>query len=428
MVAPDVDAAVIGLDTLIYGGLIPARRSPDPYEVLAQRLARVRDLPIRTLYVFGVTMRVSNSDVAEEEKPYWSDFGPTIYRWSFNSDKFDVTGDETARAEAMRARAAVPDAIAEDYLATRRRNHAINLLELDLAGKGRFEILCLTQDDCSPYGFNQAEKRALEARGLENVLIYPGADEVASTLVGRYLNRRAGRAPGFRLQVHPPAGGELVAMYEDRPLRATAAGQVRAAGGRLMAPEAPESDVDVDLVLNAPSSGQGDLCLRLNLERVDDPRRDLEPLLRRLGPDRRAGSAPIAFADVAYANGADPRLWERLASGFDPDRVAGFAAWNTAGNTLGTVVAAASAFLTGPADPAAHRSFVLDRLADDYLYQSVLRPALQQERRPVGEVERGLGERLEGLWRDRFPHLPVRRIRASLPWKRLFEVDVAVEE
>lgn len=416
--APEVDAAVIGLDTLVYGGLIPARRSPESLDVLAGRLSRLRDLPVRTVFAFGVTMRVSNSAVAEEEKPYWAEYGPAIYRWSYNADRFEQTGDAQAREEARKARAAVPDSIAQDYLATRKRNHAINMLELDLAEQGRFEILCLTQDDCSPYGFNQAEKRSLEARGLDNVLIYPGADEVASALVGRYLSKRARRTPAFRLQVYPPAGADIVAMYEDRPLVATAAGQVHAAGGMIV-----REDPDLDLVLNAPAAGQGDLALRLHLERADEPQRDLEPVVRRLlsGP-------PAAFADVAYANGADPRLWERLAAGFDPGGLAAFGAWNTAGNTLGTVVAAASAYLTGPADPAAHRAFMLDRLADDYLYQSILRPVLQHEKRPIPEVERNLGDRLAALWRARFPHLPIRGIRASLPWKRLFEAAVRVEE
>lgn len=437
-VAPDVDGAILGLDTLVYGGLIPARRSPESYDVLAARLARVQSLPIATLYAFGVTMRVSNSDAAEEEKAYWAEYGPAIHRWSYHADRFDVTGEPEARAEAARARAGIPDAIAEDYLETRRRNHAINMLELDLARSGLFEILCLTQDDCSPFGFNQAEKRALEAQGVRNVLIYPGADEVASTLVGRYLNRQAGRVPVFRLRPHPPEGADLVALYEDRPLRATAAGQIRAVGGRLLddgdpgeGDAGPGAEADVELLLNAPAGGQGDLCLRLNLERVDQPPRDLSPLIARLRGDRPMESGfriPVALADVAYANGADPRLWKELAGRFDPSGVAAFGAWNTAGNTLGTVVAAASAYLTGPADPAAHRAFILDRLADDYLYQAVLRPALQREGRPAAEAERELGERLERLWRERFPHLPIRAIRASFPWRRYFEVDVRVEE
>ncbi len=419
-VAGEVDAAVLALDTLVYGGLIPARRSPEAIDTLLGRLARVRDLPIARIYAFCVTMRISNSDVAEEEKPYWAEYGPTIYRWSFFSDKFDQTRDPAAAGEARAARERIPDAIAKDYLATRRRNYAINLKELELAQEGRFRLLCLTQDDTSPYGFNQAEKRQIEDRAIPNVLVYPGADEVAAVLVGRYLNERDGRVPVFRLQVHPPEGGDIVAMYEDRPLRATAAGQIRAVGGFLIAQGNPP-DHALDLVLNAPGGGQGDQALRLHLDRVDTPPRDLGPLVTRL-----QATPPAAFADVAYANGADPRLWERLAAGFDPSGVAAFAGWNTAGNTLGTVVATASAYLTGPHDVAAHRSFIMDRLADDYLYQTLLRPRLQQEGRPLAQVAGELGDRLAALWRERLPHLPIAGISASFPWGRLFEADVEV--
>jgi hypothetical protein len=416
--APEVDAAVIALDTLVYGGLIPARRSPEPIDKLLARLARVRDLPIPDLYAFSVTMRISNSDVAEEEKAYWSEFGPAIYRWSFYSDKFDQTREPDAAQIAHAARQTIPDAIAEDYLATRRRNYAINLKELELAEAGRFRVLCLTQDDTSPYGFNQAEKRQMEARGIPNVLIYPGADEVASCLVGRCLNESEGKVPVFRIRSFPQSGGDLVAMYEDRPMRSTAAGQIHAAGGRM--PHEGEAP-DLEIVLNTPASGQGDLALRINMEKVDSPRRDLGPLLERL----RCGP-PAAFADIAYANGADPRLWEHLSGDFMPDGVAAFGGWNTAGNTLGTVVATASAFLTGPRDRAAHRQFILDRLADDFLFQAILRPQLQQEARPIPEVEADLGLRLAALWQARLPHLPIKRISAKLPWGRLFEADITV--
>ncbi|MBM3273810.1 MAG: DUF4127 family protein [Candidatus Sericytochromatia bacterium] len=413
-----VDAAVVALDTLVYGGLIPARRSTEPIDTLLARLARVRDLPIASLYAFSVTMRISNSDVAEEEKPYWSEYGPTIYQWSFFSDKFDRTREPEAARLAQAARKSIPDAIAEDYLATRRRNYAINLKELELAEEGRFRVLCLTQDDTSPYGFNQAEKRQMEARGIPNVLIYPGADEVASCLVGRCLNEREGKVPVFRIRSFPESGGDLVAMYEDRPMRSTAAGQIHAAGGRM--PHEGEA-ADLEILLNTPASGQGDLALRIDMEKVDTPPRDLAPLVERLNT-----GLPAAFADIAYANGADPLLWERLAGGFRPEGVAAFGAWNTAGNTLGTVVATASAYLTGPRDGAAHRQFILDRLADDFLYQSVLRPQLQQEARPIVQVEADLGNRLAALWQARLPHLPINGISARLPWGRLFEADITV--
>ncbi len=412
--AGQVDAAVVALDTLLFGGLIPARRSRLDLETLVGRLDRIARLPVR-LYAFAVTMRISDSDVAEEEMPYWAEFGKAIYRWSFHADRHAQLGDPADAEMARQARATLPGSVVDDFLSRRRRHLAVHEHELALARRGAFEVLCLTQDDTSPFGFNQAEKRQLVASAPANALIYPGADEVATCLVGRWINDREGRSPAFRLQAFPPTGAKIVAMYEDRPLSATVAGQVRAVGGRLV-----EGGADLDLLLNAPATGQGDLALQVGLERVDSPERDLAPLIERL----RRGP-PAALADVAFANGADVRLWELLGP-LDLSRLAAYAAWNTAGNTLGTVVAMASAYLSGSFDPARHRAFMLDRLADDYLYQGILRRTIRQEDRTLNAGE--LGDRLAALWRERLAHVPIAGIRASFPWNRTFEAAVEVDQ
>ncbi|MBU6429666.1 MAG: DUF4127 family protein, partial [Cyanobacteria bacterium REEB65] len=415
--APRVDAAILGLDTLLYGGLIAARRSVDPLERIRQRLERIAafDMPV---YAFSVTMRISDSRIADEEMAYWADYGKAIYRWSFHADRHAQRGDPADAADARRAREAIPDPVAADFLDRRKRLFAIQREAVELAHRGRFRVLCLTQDDTSPFGFNQAEKRALEALGGESVLIYPGADEVAACLVGRCVNDATGRTPILSLHSYPPGGADRIAMYEDRPLRETAAAQVRAVGGRLAG---PGDAADLDLLLNAPSGGQGDLALQTRLELVDEPPRDLQPLIERL----RSGP-PAVLADVAYANGADPRLWDQLAAQLDLSKLAAFSAWNTAGNTIGTVVAMASAFLSPGFDPGRHRAFMRDRLAEDYLYQTIVRQQLRTEKLQVDVAEGQLGDRLAQLWRQRFPQLPIAGIEASFPWHRTFEAAVRV--
>jgi hypothetical protein len=418
------DAAILGLDTLLYGGLIPGRRSPDTLAEVQGRLSSLEGLGVPIL-AFSVTMRISNSDVAEEEKPYWSEFGPVIHRWSFHADRFDQTGDPESGRVAEAARNLIPDAIAADYLATRKRNFTINQEEVRMAGRGVFDLLCLTQDDTAEFGFNQAEKRALQAMQVPNVLVYPGADEVASVLVGRWINRQSCQRPVFRMEAWPPQAADIVAMYEDRPLARTVAGQVLAVGGRLATDPAPADAVDekaIDLVLNGPATRQGDLALRIGLEGVDAPPRDLEGLRVRL-----AGSSPVALADVAYANGADPLLWDALLrDGSIPPCLAAFAAWNTAGNTIGTVVAMASAWLAGPADPRSHAAFLDARLADDLFYEAMLRKVLRDED-PEGICDEAvLGERLAALWRLFLPAEPIQAIKASFPWGRTFEAAVQV--
>lgn len=425
--APQASALVIALDTLAYGGLIPSRRDPVPLNTLQDRLALLRQLktqnPQLPLYGFSVTMRLSNSNDATEEKPYWAEYGKLLYRYSFHLDKFEQAHDPQDRQIADDARAGIPDAILADYLETRERNFKLNRMLVDWTQEGLLDLLLLTQDDTSPFGFNVKEQRQLladvAAKGLhDRVMIYPGADEVASVLVGRHLNRMHGREPAFYLQTSTPGGEQITAMYEDRPLARTVAGQVAAVGGRLVA--RPE-DADIRLMLNTPATGQGDLALRIRLALPDSPPRDLKPFAQAL----QDPAIPVALADVAYANGADPALFQHFKRYLD---LAAFAGWNTAGNTLGTVVTQASAFLA-MTDPQAQKQFLLDRMADDLLYQTFLRPELQQELasgRSIASLEPEVGPRLEALWQRHFPEFPISGIDARLPWQRLFEADIRV--
>ncbi|HEY9899278.1 MAG TPA: DUF4127 family protein [Pantanalinema sp.] len=429
--APEAQGAVVSLDTLGYGGLIPSRQSSESLATIRARLERLQALkrrhPELALYAFSVTMRLSAEAAVEEEKAYWAAHGRAIYAYSYHQDKFEQEGLSADRAAAEEARARIPDAVIEDYLATRERNFAVTRLMIDWAAEGCFEALLLTQDDTGRFGLNVREQRALvahvERAGLsERVLVYPGADEVASALVARHLNRVRGRVPRFFVETSTPTGGDMVPMYEDRPLARTIASQVQAAGGVVV--PTPE-EADFRLMANTPATGQGDLVLDLHLDRVDHPPRDLTPFVRTIERSDR----PVALADVAYANGADLALF---AHGVDPTTLAAFAAWNTAGNTLGTVVAQASAWLD-PAhrDEAAQRRYMLDRMADDLLYQACLRKELRAELRSgasIAELEPTVGPRLTAMWRERFSRHPIARIVASLPWGRLFEVDLHVEE
>lgn len=427
-VGPRVDALVVALDTLAYGGLIPSRRSPDTLADLLRFLAPLRQLkqahPTLSIDAFNVTMRLSNSDVNEEEKPYWDQYGKLIYRWSFHQHRFAKQGDVADRQIATDTKKLIPAEILADYTETRERNFALNQTMVKWAGGDFFETLLLTQDDTSAFGLNIEEQEHLAqmvttTRLQDRVLIYPGADEVASVLVARALNRLAGRTPTFAASWHPLDGKRIQAMYEDRPLWRTLRGQIQAAGGKEIGDEAA---ADLVVAVNTPASGQGDLALRMNLEAPDTPTRNLEPLMVYMESANRR----LAFADVAYANGADPRLMPEWVQRVDPWKLLGYGAWNTAGNTFGTVVAAASAATLPAADPAALETFITERLAEDWLYQSVIRPELQAakaEGADMATLKAQLDRRLAELWAQYFPQHPA-RFETYFPWNRLFEAGV----
>ena len=83
----DVDCIILSLDTLIYGGLIPSRRSKDTFEIINERLNTLKQIletKMAKVYAFSSIMRISNNNYNEEEKEYWSEYGKKIFEYSFD--------------------------------------------------------------------------------------------------------------------------------------------------------------------------------------------------------------------------------------------------------------------------------------------------------------------------------------------------------
>ena len=85
---PQVDAMILSLDTLAYGGLIPTRRCPESFEEIKERIDKLKPiLKGKKVYAFSSIMRISNNNFNEDEKEYWKEYGKEIFRISFETDK-----------------------------------------------------------------------------------------------------------------------------------------------------------------------------------------------------------------------------------------------------------------------------------------------------------------------------------------------------
>ncbi len=161
---------------------------------------------------------------------------------------------------------------------------------------------------------------------------------------------------------------------------------------------------------------------------------------------------PIAIADVAYPNGADPLLFELLLSPDPPllgRDLCAYGGWNTAGNTLGVVVAQAACSLYMADDPSvrsmAQKRFLAHRFLEDYGYQAKVRreareycsqqfgssdpdPADQDQQDAICHfIEGRLGDVLADLCRSGVsPIVSLVSGSVRLPWGRTFEVDFSI--
>jgi hypothetical protein len=168
---------------------------------------------------------------------------------------------------------------------------------------------------------------------------------------------------------------------------------------------------------------------------VDTANRHLPEFLERIQDDLEA-QRPVVIADVAYANGAEDRLIQLMLGKLNLSQLAGFGAWNTAGNTLGGAIASGVIALECQ-DPLALCEANFSRLVDDWLYQGRVRGEVRQalenpspfdlgELRSTAEAE--IAARITPLAQALFerhfaPHLPNVTLewgKPHLAWPRLF--------
>ncbi len=491
--AQSADLLILSIDTLAYGGLIPSRRSPEPQERVLERLEILRQIkstrPTLPILASSVILRISRDNSNEEEKEYWAVHGAAMFRLSCLEHKEDLgeaSSAESGEREALRRQ--IPPGVYEDYRRGRRRNHAINQAMLDWLAEGIFDYLLLPQDDTADYGWNIAEARLLQARiraeGLsERAITYPGVDEVGCMLLAGSLCRQRGFRPRIWPRYSSINSPGLTTAYEDRPIHELLKAHLALLGG--IVADSAES-ADLILFLNAPARAQGegsfqwlawremktgqeslpetiqtyltralsDPIFQNTRREMESPLRSPEEFTRALLEDLAAHRC-VALADVAFANGSDLILGNLLVQHPEITRLCAYGGWNTAGNTLGTVLSQAVLRLLSiragnPAEQRqAHLEFLFLRFLDDFCFQACERtrtmledlPALgippSQERLPdrhQAGVEERLHRRLEkaaGELEQVFIRSGcVKNVRVShihLPWQRLFEVGFDVQ-
>lgn len=393
---------VVSLDMLVHGGLVASRTPREPSRVLRQRLAvleRLRRLaPGAPIFAFQAIRRKATSVAGSEDLAAWEDTHRGLRR---------------------------PP--------PRRIGHVLNLAALREVAAAYLDSLVLLQEDTTTDGPQHREHarlvRAAVRLGVsDRVILTAGTDEAAQLLLVRLANRLAGRRPRVRVRYSSAEGAERVALYEDRALASSVAGQIRASG----AVPAGDGEADLELFVWCPDRPCRDLWLGGVPDDVVDAAA-VDAFVADLQDTVAAGKA-VALADVAYANGADPTFMA-LVSGLVLLRsLRGYAGWNTASNAIG------SALAQGLLPEAAPRALCL-RLIEDWGYQAVVRAELRAWQAsalaadewnlpPAARlrVEDELDRRL-AAWAERFlrPHFgeDAVLVKPSLPWSRLFELGLA---
>lgn len=427
----DVEAVIVAVDMLTCGGLLASRSeeitAADALERL-NTLARLREeRPNLLVLAFDTIIRTSLSARDPESRRVHR----LLHRWTSLAARAEEAPDDAALSELHEVSSAIPPAVLERYLAVRARKHAVNRAAVELVGDGVIDVLHLLMEDVGPggdrYGVHKHEQRALRqlARELgvaERIALHNGTDEGASILLALLANTRAESRPALKfLPVYSAAdGSSQIPTFEDRPFGENLASFVDAVGAEL-----------------TDDAGSADAVLAVHAPYGSPP--NLAGFAARLARSVSSGM-PVALIDTT-TNCADEALMDHLRAEMKLDDLVAFSAWNTACNSLGTALAQLVIYLRSDVPDARARNarLTIERLLDDYVYETLVRPRLNSQLEADGvnpwDLQDHAGsarEMMAPLMRQVASEVLVPAVAtpfsfsATLPWPRTFEPRVSV--
>lgn len=428
------DGAVISLEMLIYGGLLPSRIHHNSFSFLIKRLDRFKKLVQKVkkeksieIYLFALVMRTPAYSSSEEEPTYYKDYGKNIFQKGFLENKKQIVSLNKYEEQLLReTNALIPNSIIEDYENRRNINKDIVLHAADLLKENLIDYLVIPQDDSSQYGYGPRDKKLIfsyiEQINIKNkVLTYPGADEVGSALLCRSILNQFNTKPYIKVVFDIKENETTIPKYEGMELKNSIKYQIEVVGAKYT-----EDIEKCDIILFVHTKEcQIQDSWHQNIYEYDD-----EIYKKVLSYNK-----PFIISDVAYANGSDLSFVKSLFDKKINDNMLSYAAWNTAGNTIGTAISSAiSQYLYGNKNTRDKLFFY--RIADDCVYQSIVRKKYNillsdkcvesyihikdSDTELINKIKNDLEENLKSFYKT----LPFAIDKISFPWQRLFEIDI----
>lgn len=408
----EVDYLIIAVDTLLYGGLIPSRRSNDSKSEIENRLLKLRNILLKKTncktFVFSSIMRISDNNFNEEEKEYWKEYGKKIFSYSYELHRFEVEGNNTAKEKVTHLSKEIPAEILVDWLTTRERNFSINKSLVKMFDDGIFDTLIFAKDDCAKYGLNVKESKYFDllAQTRKGMFVKTGADEIPLTMLSRCIS------DGQKIKIAPiytnPSDVDLISKYEDISVKNSVHSQILTAGAMV----SPVEEADLIMYVNNFVGEQGELVMNV----------DTKPF----NGDFICFDNPFFVIDILNANGADNEFVDKMFKNGLGDNFYGYSAWNTTGNSLGSGVAAAiTKFLAKNYNEKAFKKLQTVRFLDDWAYQANLRKKLKNE----NQTDLSIVKEKFSVYEKTVQNVlnsDEYQIQYSFPWNRFFEIKIEI--
>lgn len=421
-----IDIAVIALDTIAYGGLITSRKTDAKFETIKDnidkyiKILKTKNKNIK-IYAFSSIMRISDNNCNEEEKSYWDKYGKDLFRFSYLSHKLLKDYDVEIEAELIRLAKAIPFEVVEDYLDTRKRNYEINSYYIDLVKQGILENIAFSQDDTGEFGFNVEEKELLKRQAIKEIItdkvsFKTGADEMILALTSKALVDYCQADIKICPQFFDENAKQIISRYENVSIEKSVKNSIELCGAKVS-----NTNADLTLLINAPTKSQDELCLEIFEDEANNTQAD--SLISYINSTNNKH----IIADIKKANGGDNYLVEKLLNiPYDSEKFYGYAAWNTTGNTLGSVIAIGIIkYLAKKYDlynEDAFKKITYTRFLDDWAYQANVRKTI----RTTSSMD-NIQNEMQQFQNQTSAYLNYEKDTTyTFPWDRTFEIKVNV--
>lgn len=439
--------AIVSVEMLVYGGLLPSRLHQDSTATLLVRLDVLKQLktqqPHLKIFASNLIMRTPRYNSSEEEPDYYADWGEAIFTWGWLTDQTQREGLSTAEQKQLdHLTATIPSTDLADYRDRRAKNLQVNQGAIALVKAGTIDFLAIPQDDCARYGFTALDQRVIyqqirRDRLQTQIHVYPGADEVGCTLLARAHNTLTQRQPNVYVLYSAVGSEQIVPLYEDRPLGESLKAHILAAGAqRVTTPEA----ADFVLAVNTAGQVMEEAWDQETKNITYDSYRSLRCFVSQIAQYLSQGQQ-VAIADVAFANGGETELIQLLDDSHCLENLLAYGGWNTSCNTIGSVLATAILGSHHPSPHAIAHNLVY-HLLEDWLYQAIVRQDVIKNDLPqIGAsyyefqgqdraIAQAISQRLHREFRDRLHHSfttqKLRYLEVTTPWQRMFEIGLSV--
>lgn len=433
---------VLSMDMLLYGGLIPSRLHHLTEDEVNGQLEVVREVkklnPALKIYAFQCIMRCPAYSSSDEEPDYYETCGLSIHR--YGAEIHREQANETSLYDKQKLLEEIPKEALEDYTARRAFNLSYNLRTLELLEDKVLDVLVIPQDDSAPFGYTaldqaQVRQQIREKKMWDEVLVYPGADEVGMTLLARAMNELHHKTPKVYIKYASVKAPFVIPSYEDRYLAETVKYHLMAAG--LTTTDTVER-ADFVLALSAGSGRMLEASSQPANTREYDIDRNLIEFTSFIEGCVKS-KIPVTIGDNAYGNGSDLELVAILNKKGILLEVAGYAGWNTSSNTIGTALASGVRYLYYGNDKI-HKQFLLLRYLEDAGYCALVRRYITDHELSklgmnyfnvrecdgvVSEMVRDkLIEFLNNSLSSIAPYAEI--VSVTMPWRRMFETKIQV--